>query len=298
MSKYKYASARSRAEKASVGFDRTTVRVPDGVNFLSVKKAGIFRFDVLPYVVGEGNPFADEGVLHYERTFWTHRNVGPMTKSYVCLAKTFHKRCPVCELQTKLRSDGDKVGSKALNPSERQLMNVIDLAEPDRGVQLLDMSKHLFGKQIDDKILMADEDDNYENFFHLQGGMTLKVVFEEQSFEGGGRPFYKAVSVDMKARKDYDDSILKECHPLDDLLIELRYEDLKKILEGGTDEEEEEATPDRSAPAARGPVSGAPEDEDEEQSQPAPVRRGRVTEEDEEVAPSGGDRRPRFSSRK
>lgn len=312
MSKYKYASAKARAEKASSGFESTTIRVPEGVNFLSVKKEGVYKLDVLPYVVGKGNPYADEGMLHYERTYWIHRNVGPASQAFVCLLKTYHKRCPVCEAVQKLRKDGDQEAAKSLKLSERQLMNVIDLGDPDRGVQLLEISKFCFGKQIDDKILLSEADDNYENFFHLQGGMTLRVAFEQQSMGGIGNPYMKAVSIDMKARKDYQDDVLENCMCLDDLIVEMKYDDLKRILEGETDGPgDDDAPPARTPPgkptvtnktATRKPIDPSDDEEssEDEEARPArgrddedeerPVqRRGRVTEDEES--------RPRFSRR-
>jgi hypothetical protein len=281
----RYSNAKERAEKHESGGEWTSLKMPKEIPFFQVKKAGIYKFDILAYVAGKGNPYADEGELHYERTFWTHRiQTIEGNKPYVCLAKTFKKKCPVCKWRDGAAKDSsaDPKEVKDLAPKERQLFLVIDRtseAETAKGPQLWEYSHFLFGKPLDDKIKSSDEEDNYEKFFHLDGGMTLKVTFAEESM-GGGTNFYKAVSIDMKPRKvAYDDDLLDTLPCLDDLPRELPYKDLENIFLQVDSEEEEEkkATP----PSRNGKASSKKDDDDEDEKEDE--------DEDEEAEIASGD---------
>ncbi len=249
-----YTSGKDRVEKRGSGFENTSLNIPEGVKFFSMKKAGTYRLDVIPYVVGEGNPYADPGHVHFERTYFIHRSVGANSDSYVCLQKTFKKPCPICEYVAKSRRDpkSDPDVIKEMEPKERQLWRVIDLAEPDEGIKLWDVSFHLFGKMLDAKIRHSDEDDHYDEFFRLDRGMTLKIGAEEESFQGNS--FCKVTDIEFKQRKTpLEDSLIDEAPNLDQVPKEVPYKELKKIFlqiedtkpkdedeEGAEDEAEEE----------------------------------------------------------
>ncbi len=196
--------------------------------------------DILPYKVGEGNPWADEGETYYERTYWVHRSIGAEQNSYVCSQKTIGKKCPICEYRAKLVKDNaDEDLIKDLAPKERQLFNVIDTHDKDKGIQIWDIAWWLFGKKLDAAIRNEDEDDDYGDFSELEGGSTLKLGVEENRF--GGRTFYAIDSIDFKTRKDdYDDDMLNEVHNLDELIKITPYDELKKILLQTEDEDEDD----------------------------------------------------------
>jgi len=238
-------------ERHQTGVRGTTVRLPDGVSFFSVKKAGLMRLEIIPYRIpeGAGNPCFDDGSMGFERTFFIHRGVGANNDSYVCPAKTKGKACPICESRAKLASDPstDDELLKALLPKERQLWNVYDHDDADKGVQVWDVSFHLFGKQLDARIKNADEDDDYEYFSDPEEGSTLKVGFSEESFNS--QKFFSTESIDFKPRKGpVPAAIVEAACVLDDLLITESYEKLKAIyyqLEEVPDEDdnEREGTP-------------------------------------------------------
>jgi hypothetical protein len=244
--KVSYGSAKKRAETHQSGFESKALKRPEGLEWFRVK-AGTYRLDIIPYVVGKGNPCADEGLVYYERTFYTHRNIGANPRDqYICPMKTSNKKCPVCDYQAKLRRNPktSKEAVKDLNTSERQIFIVKDFAEPDKGFQLWEISHHAFGKLLDARVKGEDEDEEFNKFFHLEDGLTLKVTFaEEPAGEGGSYP--KAVSIDFKPRKEqYDESVLDEVPCLDELLKELSYKELSKVLDTGTDEEDEDEEDD------------------------------------------------------
>lgn len=290
---HNYASAKERVEKHDSGYSPTAVKLPEGTERLVFDKKGTYRFDVVPYVVGKGNPFADEGALWCERTYYTHRNIGPDNKSYCCLAKTFKKRCPICEEIAHInRSGGDQEMAKALKPSERQLWNVRDLNDEGK-IKVLDQSNFLFGSLIDAKVQAADDEDHYETYFHLEGGHTLKVTVDQETFQG--RSFYKATNIEMKERKqDLDDDILKETVCLDDCLVELAYDKLKAIFlqqtEDDEDSDDDDTPSQKRSPSKNSKASAASskrskddeEDEDEEDEEEEDDTDGEDEDEDED----------------
>ncbi len=263
------STAKRRSEQHKAGFEITALSVPKDTELFSLKSEKAVRLDILPFVVGKGNPWADEGELHYERTYFVHRGIGVENNSYVCLAKTFGKKCPICDFRAKLIKDPDADEDliKSLGPKERQLFNVIDTQDRDKGIQLWDISFHLFGKALDARIRNADEDDGYETFAELEDGLTLKLGIEEGHY--GKISFYGVETIDFKRRKeDYDEDVLDEVHCLDEIIKETPYKELKKILlqtEDEDDEDEDDKPKSKKSKKKKSKKKQRDEDEDEDE---------------------------------
>jgi hypothetical protein len=259
--KRRYSNAKETMTAAEEGYRPTAFKVPEGVSIFRFSEEKVYRIDIIPFPAGKGNPRADEGCDHFERTFYVHRNLGPNQDSHCCLAKNFSKSCPVCEHRQRISNDpdGDQELADKLKPQWRHLWLVYDYDEQDKGVQLMDTAHYKsFGELLSNKVRAGDEDDNFENFHHLEDGMTLKVACEEDSFNG--RTFFRPTNIEMKPRKAPLDASLTDDVPcLDDLLIELSYKKLKELLlaEPAEDEEEDE---DKDSETS--------EDEDEEEEKP------------------------------
>ncbi len=260
-------SARRRIENHSSGFESTTYKVPSGMQLFKIDSSGTKRLDILPYTVGKGNPYADKGSDHYERTFFIHRGIGVNNTSYICPKRTASKKCPICEHRSQLRKEDDTGNEdmiKELVAKERQLWVLYDREDMDAGIQLWEYSHHLFGKMLDDMIRDADDDDDYEFFADLEDGFTLKVGFEEKSF--AKTKYYEARSIEFKARKNsYNEELLEKIPCLDDLLIMLPYDELRSIfLQIDSDEDEEDKPKKRKKKVEKEVEAEADHDEDED----------------------------------
>lgn len=239
--KKKRANARRWVDEHESGFQMTSLKLPEGVKFFKVDKATVYRLEIIEFEAGAGNPYAHAGETHFERTLWTHPRIGVDSDTYTCPAKTAKKKCPICEHRQRLsrESDIDKETEKLIKdllPKERQLWNVFDHAAPDDGVQIWDISFHLFGKQLRDYLKDADEEDGYDYFSSPDDGFTIKVGFTEEKF--AGNTFYKTGSIEFKKRRgECDQEILTGGgHALDDLLIVESYDKLKSVfLQTGDD---------------------------------------------------------------
>lgn len=255
MAKTKKRSAKGRKERKKVsssrrqkehktGFQSTCLNVPDGMSLFKLKSEGIKRVEIVPYTVGEGNPYADPGDSYSERTFYVHKNIGANDNAYVCPNKTTQgkQKCPICEHRAELTRDpnADEDLIKQLSPKERQLWVVHDLSDREKGNQLWDVSFHLFGKQLDREINNADEDEDFHLYADPEEGYTLKLGVEEKAI--GRTTFYAVESVGFKPRKSpLDEELLDAAPCLDDLLIILDYKKLKALfLETDEDDEDEE----------------------------------------------------------
>jgi len=240
----KKVSAKRRLAEHKVGGGSNHLTIPDGFDIFKPKE-GHYRLDFFPYKV-KSNPLCDAGDFHFERTYWVHRNVGPNNEWHLCLAKTFKKPCPICEYRAKAMKDPDvdEETIKALAPAERQLFVVCDLSDPEQKM-IWDISYHLFGKQLDNKLEGSDEEDGYDTFADIEEGKTVRVSFK-QSEQG---KWMETVDIEFKDRKrQYKEDVLEEIPCLDDVLKSTPYEKLKSIFlqidkkdkeEEGADEDED-----------------------------------------------------------
>ena len=286
--------AKRRAETHKSGFDPSSVKLPEGVNFFSVKKAGVYRLEIIPYIVPEGasNPEAESGDLYFERTFYVHRGVGADSDMKVCLSKTAGLPCPICEYRTRLTKDpeADENLIKDLSPKERQIWNVYNHAEPEKGVQVWDVSFHLFGKQLDARVRNADDDDNYRYYADPKDGMTLKVGFAEKSY--AGNTYYETESIDFKVRrKELDPDLFERALVLDDLLVIEDYDKLKALfLQTDDDGDEDEKSKRKKGKRTKGKKK---EDKEETTADEAGIKVGDEVMHDEfnvcEVVKISGD---------
>lgn len=236
------SAARRRLERHSEsnnGGGTRTVNFPEGVKPLEVKAADPRRFDVLQYEVTEAhNPCADPGDMHFERTYFLHGQLGADGKGVaICRLKTYREPCPVCEYLASLdwNKPEEKAIKQAMKPKERQLFNVFDVTDAGKGVQVWDVSYHLFGKQLDAELKNADAEDGVEHFDSKgMDGKTLKLAFTAGSM--GKHDFYTASSINFKNRTVDHSSTLT--HNLDLMIGHPSYEDVKGIMNGLAKKEE------------------------------------------------------------
>lgn len=289
----KKVSARQRVENHQSGFGASYLRLPDGVSFFKVDKAGIRIVDVMPFITKIDSKYAEAGDPYFEKTFWAHRNIGPNQDMVICPAKTAGKRCPICEHRAKLSQspDGDEDLIADLAPKERQIWLLRDLKEPSKGLLLWDVSYHLFGKLLESRLANAeDEDDNWDAFADLEDGSTLRLTFVDETF--AGRTYQKCTSIDFKPRKVQYDADDIDGHPcLDDMLVIKSYEELKKLLLQVDDASEEDEDEDEPTPKKRSAKASKPavDDDDDDEPKPAKKKAKPLVDDDDDDEPAPWD---------
>lgn len=215
----------------------------------------------------------DPEMLHWERTYWAHGNIGANNGRYACLRRTFGKKCPICDHAALLqKKGGDPELIKELgNPSKRQLIALINQDDRDKGIQVYEGPYYFgLGQLIDIKIDSSSEDSTHREFFYLDKGSRLTVRAKQEAFQG--RSFFKPVNVEMELRrKPLPESILDEVPCLDDLPREVSYDKLNEIFLQAADveedeEKEEEEKPSRTTVSMGGRNSTKNGQEDDEES--------------------------------
>lgn len=265
-------------EGATGGF---SVNLPEGVQRFSPKK-GTYRLDVIPYVVSASRhpDGVKEGDIWCRRPFLIHFGVGVDNKRQIC-PRTVGSPCPICEYyeRERRRPGADEDALKEIRAKARELYNVIDLNDKEAGIQVFEMSYHLFGKQLEHEINEADDDD-VAGFAELKDGKTIKVRFSEASM--GVNKFLEATRIDFLDRSDYKKSILDEVVNLDEVFNILSYEDLEAMFledEGAhmeiADEDDDEApVPPKKKSRKAAVVEDVQDDEeDDEEDDEAPKTR-------------------------
>ena len=263
-----YSSTRETVELMNARREPTSVALPDGINFFRLESVGSYQIDVLPFVTSTKpeykNPFCKTpGNVHPERTYWAHKNLGLEGKSsYCCLAKTFNLPCPICVWMQK-NSNGDQDLLQSLQPQQRMLFAVINLAQKDKGIQVWDVAYFKsFGQMLATKLKASRK---FENWFHLKGGMTLDLIVEEKKLPRGS--FKNVVNIEMVERDhDYSEDMLTKVPCLDECLVRMDYEKLKRIFL----QEPEEAAPAASNAQA---ASARSEPRPEPRTEPAPANK-------------------------
>ncbi len=261
-------ATRKRREAAAQGDGPSFLALPEGVGFFALKSTKTARVDIIPYIVGKGNPRADKGVDYWERTFYIHRNVGPNNDWVVCPARTAKKKCPICEFVNTLREDedGNETLIKALNTSRRMIMNVIDKSSDedrrDNVIRVWESSHAYFGQAMDEALTGAyeDDEDNMDGFCDAEDGSYLKMVVEK-GWQGKG---YSVERIDFKSRKeDLDDEVLDAAVCLDDILIIKDYDELKELLLQDDSDDDDEDEPKSKKKKRKTSKKKKDEDEDE-----------------------------------
>ena len=264
--------AMEEIEQQQGGFDSTKLLIPDGVNLLTLDGERTL-WDILPYEVTD-SPHANAGDVKWVRQYYVHRRIGSAGDDYVCLKKELKQPCPVCEYVSKLaQTPGiEKDTVNAFRPKQRQLFNVYDYNKPDDGFLVFELSYHLFGKMLNNKVSGADPDDPLEARYRLfaspDEGMTVKTAWSEESFQGN--KYYEASSIEFRERTeqwDYDE-VLDGTHDLDRLPLITPYEELKAILH------DDDGVPDDSVPRRRSSTSVAADISEDDP--PAPARKKKV----------------------
>lgn len=278
MSSMKDRFKKRAKEGAQKGF---SVSLPENVKRFTPKK-GTYKLDVIPYAVSaKKHPDGvAAGELWCRRPFLIHYGIGVDNKPQVC-PRTIGKPCPICEYyeRERKRPGADEDALKEIRAKARELYNVIDLDNEDDGIQVLEMSYHLFGKLLENEINEAD-DDEVAGFAELKGGKTLKVRFSESSM--GTNKFLEATRIDFLDRDDYKKSILDDVVDLDTVFNVLPYEELEAVFledEGagmaGDDDDDDK-------PKSKSKKKSYKDDDDDDDEAPKTKKRSKSDDDDDD----------------
>ena len=218
---------------------------------------GDHEFDIIPYIAGNNDPekTTKPGSPTYVLIIWVHRGIGINEDSYICMAKTYNKRCPVCEYQASLRdTDASDDEIKKWNPTRRTYYNVLvydNEKEQAKGVQILDIA-HFYmepellalarprsrgGVETGEKIYFSSPDKDGKSIAFTREGTRRNTAYKA----------FKFIDRDY----DLEEEILKQAKCLDEIIHIPEYEEVKEALYLGLPDtkeaEEQEDIPSEGA---------------------------------------------------
>jgi hypothetical protein len=179
---------------------------------------------IIPYEIkSKVHPLAHAGKrkigdFAYNLDVWVHRNVGPGEVSVVCPSKNYGKACPLCEAADKAYKENDQDTAKALKASRRVYYNVIDMADPDEGLEVFDVSHYYF-----------------EKIIKFYGEKEKIGNFESMKFK----------DFDFVERKIDVEGFIEKAVSFDELLTIHTYDEIMMVM-NGTDEEDSGADSESS----------------------------------------------------
>jgi len=157
--------------------------------------------------------------------------------NYVCLDRSFNKKCPICQYREKLKKSGEASTEelRLLNPKRRAIYNVHVLdsdKERSKGVQTWDVSHYLFERLVIElaekkkgggENLFADPDKGKSISFRKKGSGLTTTEYSAFSFE--------------EREEAVSDEILDQAVTLDEFLNIPSYEEVKAAFESSFEEE-------------------------------------------------------------
>ena len=211
---------------------------------------GDHEFDIIPYIAGDNDPEKKikPGDPTYVLILWVHRGIGINEDSYICMAKTHNKRCPVCEYQAFLRdteASDDEI--KRWNPTRRTYYNVLvydNEKEQAKGVQIFDIAHYYMepellalsrprsrgGVETGEKIFFSSPDKDGKSIAFTREGTRRNTTYKA----------FKFIDRDY----DLEEEILKQAKCLDEIIHIPTYEEVKEALYLGLPDGKEEAEPE------------------------------------------------------
>jgi hypothetical protein len=209
---------------------------------------------IVPYIVGSQHPRLKAGKVDFILNLFAHTKVGINEDSFICLNRTYGEKCPICEHQAELKENGDvdEDDIKALNPTRRNIFNIVCLdsqKEIDKGVQVWNVSQWLFTKPLEElahkkrgggEIAYADVDEGKVISFRKKGSGMTNTEF---------------TAFEFKDRDDIPDEILDAAVCLDELVHKPTYEEVAEAYfqtkEDDAPPPEKEEKEEKAAPAPK-----------------------------------------------
>jgi hypothetical protein len=244
----------------------------------------------------------DPEQAHYGMTVYYHGGVGPDNATVLCLYKMKNKKCPLCEAAGKLKASGDDEEGKSLGARKRVWMLIVDMKEPDKGVQVFDCPPRLDtditansqDRRTKEVYPIDSPDEGYDVFFDKEGEkLNTKYVGVNIAREPTKLP-----------KKFLNDAIEV---PLPDRLKWRTAAEMLAIYSGGADADEDELPPPRrrtrddvdedEIPFDGGTRTTRRRQVDEEPEVPSSRGRSRLAEPEEEEEVADEAPPPRRASR-
>jgi hypothetical protein len=224
--------------------------IPDNVPRYKMKD-GENRIDIIPYrITNPLNPAVtihglEVGELDYFQQLDVHQSVGVRNNQHLCAKRMFSRPCYICEAQIELYNQNEREEAKGLYPKQRAVYNVIDLDEPEKGIQVWEVSYYWVEEKLRTLAAAKSKRGATIVFGDWEIGKTISFIATEDKPWG-----LKPDNFTFEEREEqYDESICDKAYPLDQYYVMPDYEEVQadylQITDDLDDEDDAPAPPPR-----------------------------------------------------
>lgn len=257
------------------------------------------KIDIIPYEIKSKNHprvkvgKAKVGDLDYLLDVYVHRAVGPAKQDIICPKKMFGADCPMCRQAGEHWEAKEEKEAKAMWPKRRVFYNVVDAANPDKGIQIFETSHALFEKELIEAASDENEDGTILHFADPDDGCTIRFKAVENTI--GQSKYFEFKKWEFQTRKKpISDALIDEAISFDKFITLYSAEEIEKLMYGADDDDDEEEDdkpakkPERSTKATkREKAVKADDDEgvvddDDDDEPPAKPRKGKAKPADDD----------------
>jgi hypothetical protein len=187
------------------------------------------------------------GWSDYKLQVPVHRKVGANNDTLLCLREAFGGKCYICDEMFNAYKAGEKEKAKDLRPGWRCFYNIYNYDEPDKGIQLMEISYFTFEATPKNDPQRANLIDavNLDTsgpvpFYDLEFGKTIIAEFKKKVL--GKQEFPELSAISFEDREVYTDEIFRQVYPLDSMLIIPTPEEVKLAYLAYEDDEDSPET--------------------------------------------------------
>jgi hypothetical protein len=280
-------SLKDRLNKSYESRDKGGISRQSALDWKKVKDAKFYeptakrnRINIIPYIVKTKNdPLVASGdveVKHlgthdaesYMLDIWIHTYVGSTGAEIVCLKSNYNKPCPICKKAQEFKDAGKKEEASALWPKRRCYYNVIDMKNPDEGIQIFNVSHFLFEKELIEQARADADDGDIVDFVDINDGKEIEFRGSEveKVINNHKSNYLEFKNFTFIEREEALDPDLVEQAISFDTLIKLKTPDeIEKILfdEDSAEDDDEPKKSSKKSPTKKKSIEDD-DDEDEE----------------------------------
>jgi len=194
-----------------------------------------------------------EDAEHFGLEVFVHYGIGPDNAGYLCLAKMRGEACPLCEARAEANNANDPELAKALNPTKRVLIYLIERAQEGDGPKAWASPWSNFDKEVcaqafdpdtGEVVPLDNPDDGFDVSFTVEGT--------------GQKKQYTGIKIARKSSPISDDDDVAMAwlqfiteNPLPSILVYHDYDHMKAAYEGKSSAPAEEERKPAAKTAAK-----------------------------------------------
>lgn len=234
-----------------------------GLKFFKFTDVGKYQdINILPWRISSKNhPGVVDGKYEigdydYVLDLWVHSRIGPGEEDCVCLKRTYGKPCPICDEGDRLWANPETKESARQFFAKRKCIYLVDeLNDKFESVsnepKIFEVTHGLFSKDLQSKATSCLRGKGVVDFASVNVDSKGREIGKVVSFTvgegtmGNGRKFKKAENFEFNERvQEVSDEMLEKCPSLDSMLVVKTPEEMKAMLYGEPDSEDNRSEED------------------------------------------------------